>query len=104
MRNYITKKNKSYIDINEILVPNNVQVQSLTEAIRSDIKKNVEYFTEMPVRKLEVNVRDQKTSGPLVLKVGISWLTIITKTDKTLQTQQVINFLKVFKWGESLVS
>ncbi|MCD0823484.1 alkaline shock response membrane anchor protein AmaP, partial [Staphylococcus aureus] len=48
-------------------VPNNVQVQSLTEAIRSDIKKNVEYFTEMPVRKLEVNVRDQKTSGPRVL-------------------------------------
>ncbi|MDT4069195.1 alkaline shock response membrane anchor protein AmaP, partial [Staphylococcus aureus] len=44
-----------------------VQVQSLTEAIRSDIKKNVEYFTEMPVRKLEVNVRDQKTSGPRVL-------------------------------------
>ncbi|HDI6741643.1 TPA: alkaline shock response membrane anchor protein AmaP, partial [Staphylococcus aureus] len=25
------------------------------------------YFTEMPVRKLEVNVRDQKTSGPRVL-------------------------------------
>ncbi|HEH2181738.1 TPA: alkaline shock response membrane anchor protein AmaP, partial [Staphylococcus aureus] len=24
-------------------------------------------FTEMPVRKLEVNVRDQKTSGPRVL-------------------------------------
>ncbi|MGO4091920.1 alkaline shock response membrane anchor protein AmaP, partial [Staphylococcus aureus] len=62
------KKNKSYIDIKtDFFVPNNVQVQSLTEAIRSDIKKNVEYFTEMPVRKLEVNVRDQKTSGPRVL-------------------------------------
>ncbi|MBM6261814.1 alkaline shock response membrane anchor protein AmaP, partial [Staphylococcus epidermidis] len=24
-------------------------------------------FTEIPVRKLEVNVRDQKTSGPRVL-------------------------------------
>ena len=59
---------KSYIDIKtDFFVPNNVQVQSLTEAIRSDIKKNVEYFTEMPVRKLEVNVRDQKTSGPRVL-------------------------------------
>ncbi|SUK58722.1 Uncharacterised protein [Staphylococcus aureus] len=39
------KKNKSYIDIKtDFFVPNNVQVQSLTEAIRADIKKNVEYF------------------------------------------------------------
>ncbi len=68
--NVVAKRytNKSYIDIKtHFFVPNNVQVQSLTEAIRSDIKKNVEYFTEMPVRKLEVNVRDQKTSGPRVL-------------------------------------
>ena len=48
-------------------VPNNVQATSLTESIRADIKQNVEHFTEMPVRKLEVNVKDQKTSGPRVL-------------------------------------
>ena len=54
------KKSKSYIDIKvDFLVPNDVQVKSLTESIRSDIKHNVEYFTELPVRKLEVNVRDQ---------------------------------------------
>ena len=54
------KKSKSYIDIKvRLLVPNDVQVKSLTESIRSDIKHNVEYFTELPVRKLEVNVRDQ---------------------------------------------
>lgn len=62
------KKSKSYIDIKaDFLVPNDVQVKSLTESIRSDIKHNVEYFTELPVRKLEVNVRDQKTAGQRVL-------------------------------------
>ena len=63
-----SKKKKSFIDIKaDFFVPNDVQVKSLTESIRSDIKKNVEHFTEIPVRKLEVNVRDQKTSGPRVL-------------------------------------
>lgn len=62
------KKKKSFIDIKaDFFVPNNVQPTSLTESIRSDIKQNVEHFTEMPVRKLEVNVKDQKTSGPRVL-------------------------------------
>ena len=62
------KKNKSFIDIKtDFFVPNHVQVKSLTESIRADIKSNVEHFTEIPVRKLEVNVRDQKTSGPRVL-------------------------------------
>lgn len=62
------KKSKSYIDIKvDFLVPNDVQVKSLTESIRSDIKHNVEYFTELPVRKLEVNVRDQKLFGQRVL-------------------------------------
>ncbi|EHJ07623.1 alkaline shock response membrane anchor protein AmaP [Staphylococcus simiae] len=62
------KKDKSYIDIKaDFFVPNDVQVQSLTETIREDVKNNVEHFTELPVRKLEVNVRDQKTSGPRVL-------------------------------------
>ncbi|MDT4035332.1 alkaline shock response membrane anchor protein AmaP, partial [Staphylococcus hominis] len=28
---------------------------------------NVEHFTEMPVRKLEINVRDQKSAGQRVL-------------------------------------
>lgn len=63
-----SKKKNSFIDIKaDFFVPNDVQVKSLTESIRSDIKKNVEHFTEIPVRKLEVNVRDQKTSGPRVL-------------------------------------
>lgn len=63
-----TKKNKSFIDIKaDFFVPNNVQVKTLSESIRSDIKHNVEHFTEIPVRKLEVNVRDQKISGPRVL-------------------------------------
>ncbi|PNZ69084.1 alkaline shock response membrane anchor protein AmaP [Staphylococcus croceilyticus] len=62
------KKNNSYIDIKaDFLVPNSVQVKSLTESIRADIKHNVEHFTEMPVRKLEVNVRDQKSAGQRVL-------------------------------------
>ena len=62
------KKDKSYIDVKtDFLVPNDVQATSLVEGIRSDIKQNIEYFAEIPVRKLEVNVRDQKTSGPRVL-------------------------------------
>ncbi len=62
------KKNNSYIDIKaDFLVPNDVQVKSLTESIRSDIKHNVEHFTEMSVRKLEINVRDQKSAGQRVL-------------------------------------
>ena len=70
--NVVTKmynnKKKSFIDIKaDYFVPNNVQATSLTESIRADIKQNVEHFTEMPVRKLEVNVKDQKTSGPRVL-------------------------------------
>lgn len=55
------KKDKSYIDVKtDFLVPNDVQATSLVEGIRSDIKQNIEYFAEIPVRKLEVNVRDQK--------------------------------------------
>ncbi|MCJ1655845.1 alkaline shock response membrane anchor protein AmaP [Staphylococcus sp. NRL 16/872] len=62
------KKNNSYIDIKaDFFVPNNVQVKSLTESIRADIKDKVEYFTEMPVRKLEINVRDQKSAGQRVI-------------------------------------
>lgn len=62
------KKNRSFIDMKvDFFVPSDVQVQSLTEAIRSDVKQNVENFAEFPVRKLEVNVRDQKSSGPRVL-------------------------------------
>ena len=63
------KKNNSYIDIKaDFLVPSkDVQVKSLTERIRADIKENVEHFTEIPVKKLEINVRDQKSNGPRVL-------------------------------------
>ena len=43
-----SKKKKSFIDIKaDFFVPNDVQVKSLTESIRSDIKKNVEHFTEI---------------------------------------------------------
>ena len=68
------KKNNSYIDIKaDFLVPNDVQVKSLTESIRSDIKHNVEHFTEMPVRKLEIkNLPDNA-----YYKGGITWLIII---------------------------
>ena len=72
------KKNNSYIDIKaDFLVPNDVQVKSLTESIRSDIKHNVEHFTEMPVRKLEINVRDQNLPDNAYYKGGITWLIII---------------------------
>lgn len=62
------KKKKSHIALKaDFFVPGDVQVKSLTEEIRNDIKQNVEHFTELPVSKLEVNVRDQKTSGKRVL-------------------------------------
>lgn len=62
------KKKKSHIALKaDFFVPADVQVKSLTEEIRNDIKQNVEHFTELPVSKLEVNVRDQKTSGKRVL-------------------------------------
>jgi uncharacterized alkaline shock family protein YloU len=62
------KKKNSHISIKaDFFVPGDVQVKSLTEQIRNDIKQNVEHFTEIPVKKLEVNVRDQKTSGQRVL-------------------------------------
>ncbi|RIM96613.1 alkaline shock response membrane anchor protein AmaP [Staphylococcus shinii] len=62
------KKKKSHIALKaDFFVPGDVQVNSLTEEIRNDIKQNVEHFTELPVSKLEVNVRDQKTSGKRVL-------------------------------------
>ena len=54
-----------------------MQVKSLTESIRSDIKHNVEHFTEMPVRKLEINVRDQNLPDNAYYKGGITWLIII---------------------------
>ncbi|MCG7338328.1 alkaline shock response membrane anchor protein AmaP [Staphylococcus sp. ACRSN] len=62
------KKKKSHITLKaDFFVPGDVQVKTLTEQIRNDIKENVEHFTELPVSKLEVNVRDQKTSGKRVL-------------------------------------
>ena len=64
----INKRKGSYIEIKaDFFVPGNVQVQTLTEQIRNDIKESVEHFAEIPVKKLEVNVKDQKTSGPRVL-------------------------------------
>lgn len=56
------KKNNSYIDIKaDYLVPSSaVSIQSLNERVREDIKENVERFSELPVRKLEINVREQR--------------------------------------------
>lgn len=59
------KKNNNFVDIKaDFLVPTTaVNIQTLTEQVRADIKENVERFSEMPVRKLEINVRDQRQSG-----------------------------------------
>ncbi|OFV04272.1 MULTISPECIES: alkaline shock response membrane anchor protein AmaP [Staphylococcus] len=64
-----SKKKKSYIDVKAyFFLPDDTHARTLTENVRTDIKKNVEYFTEIPVRKLEVNVKDQKSpSSPRVL-------------------------------------
>lgn len=65
------KKDKSYIDVKtDFLVPNDVQATSLVEGIRSDIKQNIEYFAEIPVRKLEVNVRDQNIWSSRIVREG----------------------------------
>ena len=96
------KKSKSYIDIKaDFLVPNDVQVKSLTESIRSDIKHNVEYFTELPVRKLEVNVRDQNCWTTRSVR-RITWLIIIIKMDK-MQVNKSLTSLNHIN-GVSLVS
>ncbi|MGJ5700421.1 alkaline shock response membrane anchor protein AmaP [Staphylococcus chromogenes] len=59
------KKNNSYIDIKaDYLVPTSTtNVQTLNEKIRKDIKESVEHFAEIPVRKLEINVRDQRKNS-----------------------------------------
>lgn len=59
------KKNNSYIDIKaDYLVPTStINVQTLNEKIRNDIKESVEHFAEIPVRKLEINVRDQRKNS-----------------------------------------
>ncbi|MCO4346534.1 alkaline shock response membrane anchor protein AmaP [Staphylococcus agnetis] len=59
------KKNNSYIDIKaDYLVPTSTtNVQTLNEKIRNDIKESVEHFAEIPVRKLEINVRDQRKNS-----------------------------------------
>ena len=59
------KKNNSYIDIKaDYLVPTSTtNVQTLNEKIRNDIKESVEHFAEITVRKLEINVRDQRKNS-----------------------------------------
>ncbi|MDG4944675.1 alkaline shock response membrane anchor protein AmaP [Staphylococcus agnetis] len=59
------KKKNSYIDIKaDYLVPTSTtNVQMLNEKIRNDIKESVERFAEIPVRKLEINVRDQRKNS-----------------------------------------
>ncbi|AMY06560.1 MULTISPECIES: alkaline shock response membrane anchor protein AmaP [Staphylococcus] len=64
-----SKKKKSYIDIKaDFFLPDDTHAKTLTESVRKDIKQKVEYFSEVPIRKLEVNVKDQKSpSSPRVL-------------------------------------
>ncbi|MBY7665095.1 alkaline shock response membrane anchor protein AmaP [Staphylococcus agnetis] len=59
------KKNHSYIDIKvDYLVPTSTtNVQTLNEKIRNDIKERVEHFAEIPVRTLEINIRDQRKNS-----------------------------------------
>ncbi|QLK86574.1 alkaline shock response membrane anchor protein AmaP [Staphylococcus sp. 17KM0847] len=59
------KKHHNFVDIKaDFLVPTStVNIQTLTEQVRADIKENVERFSEMPVRKLDINVRDQRQNN-----------------------------------------
>lgn len=63
------KKNNSYATIKAdfFVVSETNGVQSLTENMKNDIKENVEHFSEIPVKNIEINVRDQKTSDKRVL-------------------------------------
>lgn len=63
------KKNKSYATIKAdfFVVSDTGQIQTLTDRIKSDIKQNVEHFSEIPVKNIEINVRDQKSSDTRVL-------------------------------------
>lgn len=63
------KKNNSYATIKAdfFVVPETNGIQSLTENMKNDIKQNVEHFSEIPVKNIEINVRDQKTSDTRVL-------------------------------------
>ena len=64
------KKNNSFIDITaDFLVPSEAtNVQSLVEQLRLDIKESVERFSELQVKTVKVNVRDQKRdNGPRVV-------------------------------------
>ena len=63
------KKNNSYATIKAdfFVVSETNGIQSLTENMKNDIKQNVEHFSEIPVKNIEINVRDQKTSDIRVL-------------------------------------
>lgn len=63
------KKNNSYATIKAdfFVVSKTNGIQSLTENMKNDIKQNVEHFSEIPVKNIEINVRDQKTSDTRVL-------------------------------------
>ncbi|ARJ50336.1 alkaline shock response membrane anchor protein AmaP [Staphylococcus lutrae] len=64
------KKNDSFIDIStDFFVPSeSTHIQSLVEEIRADIKESVERFSELHVKSVKVNVRDQrKDNGPRVI-------------------------------------
>src|SRR5699024_6133337 len=92
------KKKKSHIALKaDFFVPGDVQVGSLTEEIRNDIKQNVEHFTDLLVSKLEVKVRDQKASGQRVL-YGMVIMTNNNNEQLQDSTQEVVDFFKTFKW------
>ncbi|EGQ2823340.1 alkaline shock response membrane anchor protein AmaP [Staphylococcus pseudintermedius] len=64
------KKKNSFIDITtDFIVPSeSTNVPSLVEQVRLDIKESVERFSELHVKSVKVNVRDQKRdNGPRVV-------------------------------------
>ncbi|EJO7199890.1 alkaline shock response membrane anchor protein AmaP [Staphylococcus pseudintermedius] len=64
------KKKSSFIDITtDFIVPSeSANVPSLVEQVRLDIKESVERFSELHVKSVKVNVRDQKRdNGPRVV-------------------------------------
>lgn len=62
------KKQSSYMDVNvDVFVTQVENVQSYLTQLRDDIKRNAEYFAELPVREVNLNVLDQKTLKKRVL-------------------------------------
>ncbi|GEK32869.1 alkaline shock response membrane anchor protein AmaP [Kurthia sibirica] len=55
------KKKASFIDIHvDLFIAEATTIQRLLTTMRTDIKKTTEHFSELPVRKVTINVLDQK--------------------------------------------